>query len=117
MGVVSEQSPLSEVQAAFQAGDMDAVAALLTDLSREDGACRYCGLPAPEGQHPECGPTSPLVSGAEAAEIAGVAYRTWMSYVSRRQPKSDPAPEPARRVGRTPLWDREEVVAWQKRRS
>lgn len=33
--------------------------------------------------------------------------RTWRSYVSRGQ-----APEPVRHVGRTPLWDLDQVLAW-----
>jgi len=40
-----------------------------------------------------------------------VAADTWSGYVSRGQ-----APAPARRVGRTPLWDPAEVRAWQAAR-
>lgn len=43
----------------------------------------------------------------EAAEIAGVKPKTWSGYVARKQ-----APGPVRRVGRTPLWDEQEVRAW-----
>lgn len=48
---------------------------------------------------------------AEAAEIAGVAYRTFAGYVTREQ-----APRPTRHVGRTPLWDEDEVRAWAENR-
>lgn len=44
---------------------------------------------------------------AEAADIAGVRPNTWSSYVARGQ-----APAPVRRVGRTPLWDEDEVRQW-----
>lgn len=34
---------------------------------------------------------------------------TWRSYVSRGQ-----APQPVRRVGRTPLWDPTDILAWER---
>lgn len=43
----------------------------------------------------------------EAADIAGVAPKTWSGYVARGQ-----APAPVRKVGRTPLWDEDEVRRW-----
>lgn len=47
----------------------------------------------------------------EAAAIAGVAPDTWSAYVAR-----DQAPKPARHVGRTPLWDEDEVRQWASKR-
>lgn len=44
---------------------------------------------------------------AEAAALAAVKPKTWSSYVARGQ-----APQPARRVGRTPLWSEDEVRHW-----
>lgn len=44
---------------------------------------------------------------AQAADRAGISASTWRSYVARGQ-----APQPAERIGRTPLWGREEVDAW-----
>ena len=48
---------------------------------------------------------------AECAEYVRVAARTWHSYVSRGQ-----APAAVRHVGRTPLWDAADVMAWQASR-
>jgi predicted DNA-binding transcriptional regulator AlpA len=48
---------------------------------------------------------------AEAAEIAGVAYRTFAGYVTRGQ-----APKPSRYISRTPLWDEDEVRSWAENR-
>lgn len=48
---------------------------------------------------------------AEAAVLAGVKPKTWSGYVTRGQ-----APAPVRRVGRTPLWDADEVRAWVRSR-
>lgn len=47
----------------------------------------------------------------EAAGIAGVAPKTWSGYVARGQ-----APAPTRKVGRTPLWDEDEVRRWAANR-
>lgn len=47
----------------------------------------------------------------EAAEIAGVAPDTFSSYVNRGH-----APKPVEYVGRTGLWDEDEVRAWQASR-
>lgn len=51
------------------------------------------------------------ITGYQAAKIAGVTPSTWRAYVSRGQ-----APQPVQQVGRTPLWDRTQVDAWQKSR-
>ena len=40
-----------------------------------------------------------------------IAAGTWRAYVARGE-----APQPARRVGRTPLWDDEEIRAWVEAR-
>ena len=47
----------------------------------------------------------------DAAAIAGIRPDTWSAYVSRGL-----APHPTEHVGRTPLWDRAEVIAWQASR-
>jgi len=43
----------------------------------------------------------------ECADLAGITADTWSAYVSRGQ-----APGPVERVGRTPLWDAEQIEAW-----
>lgn len=48
----------------------------------------------------------------EVAEVLGIEPATWSGYVSRGQ-----APAPVRHVGRTPLWDRSEVMAWHEGRA
>lgn len=53
----------------------------------------------------------PEIWSAEAAEIAKVAPKTWSGYVARGQ-----APAPVRKIGRTPLWDEDEVREWAKNR-
>lgn len=47
----------------------------------------------------------------EAAAVAGVHPDTWSGYVSRGQ-----APAPTRKIGRTPLWDEDEVGSWAQNR-
>jgi predicted DNA-binding transcriptional regulator AlpA len=47
----------------------------------------------------------------EAAAIAGVERKTWTAYVARKQ-----APAPVRHVGRTPLWDEDEIRSWYAKR-
>lgn len=47
----------------------------------------------------------------EVAALAGVGRNTFLSYVSREQ-----APQPVRHVGRTPVWDAEEIDHWLKNR-
>lgn len=42
----------------------------------------------------------------QCADHWGVAVKTWHAYVARNQ-----VPAPVRRVGRTPLWDAEEIRA------
>lgn len=39
-----------------------------------------------------------------------ITASTWRAYVARGQ-----APAPARRISRTPLWDRADVLAWATR--
>lgn len=51
------------------------------------------------------------ITATECAAIAGVALRTWHAYAARGR-----APEPVEHVGRTPLWDRAAVIAWQEGR-
>lgn len=46
-----------------------------------------------------------------AEQDAAISPATWRSYVARGL-----APEPARRVGRTPVWNPAVVRAWQDRR-
>lgn len=53
----------------------------------------------------------PEIQRAEAAEIAGVEANTWSGYVARGQ-----APAAVRHVGRTPLWDEDQVREWAKNR-
>lgn len=55
--------------------------------------------------------TNDEITRTEAAEIAGVTPGTWSAYVARGQ-----APAPARHIGRTPLWSRAQVTAWQAAR-
>ena len=43
----------------------------------------------------------------------GVAHDTWRSYVSRGNAG---APKPVRHVGRTPLWNADEVRQWHAQR-
>jgi hypothetical protein len=46
-----------------------------------------------------------------------VAASTWRSYVADRDTHGRPtAPQPACHVGRTPLWDLDEVTLWQRDR-
>ena len=47
----------------------------------------------------------------QAAELAGVARKTFAGYVARGQ-----APKPVRHVGRTPLWDEAELQQWMQHR-
>ena len=47
----------------------------------------------------------------QAAELAGVARKTFTGYVARGQ-----APKPVRHVGRTPLWDEAELQQWMRNR-
>ena len=51
------------------------------------------------------------ITSDEAAELAGVARKTFSGYVARGQ-----APKPARHVGRTPVWDEDELKAWMATR-
>jgi hypothetical protein len=46
---------------------------------------------------------------AECATYWNIEPSTWRSYVARKQ-----APQPKRRVGRTPVWDPEVVRAWKR---
>lgn len=48
---------------------------------------------------------------ADVARLLGIAASTWGSYVSRGQ-----APAPGRHVGGTPVWTREQIDQWQRRR-
>jgi|SRR5690625_1854516 len=52
-----------------------------------------------------------LLTRAEAAERSGINPDTFSSYVARGQ-----APEPAQRVGRTPLWAAADIDTWLARR-
>lgn len=47
----------------------------------------------------------------QVAALLGVRPATWSGYVSRGQ-----APAPVRFVGRTPLWDRGQVLSWHESR-
>lgn len=51
----------------------------------------------------------------ECADFLNVQLRTWHSYVKRPGIKN-PTPPPVRHVGRTPVWDADEVRAWADRR-
>lgn len=51
------------------------------------------------------------ITSDEAAELAGITRMTFSSYVAREQ-----APAPVRHVGRTPLWDEDEVKNWKASR-
>lgn len=51
------------------------------------------------------------ITSDEAAELAGVARKTFSGYVARGQ-----APKPVRHVGRTPVWDEAELKAWMANR-
>lgn len=52
----------------------------------------------------------------EVAALAGVKRRTFYGYVNRRDPiTGEPrptAPQATRRVGSTPLWDRQVIEEW-----
>ena len=52
-----------------------------------------------------------LLTVAECAAVAGISPSTWRAYVSRGQ-----APQPVKRYGNTPLWDRAVIEAWQNKR-
>jgi predicted DNA-binding transcriptional regulator AlpA len=66
-------------------------------------------------------PVTPKLGGEEywsrrqVADYLGIAPTTVSSWVSRRQPKADPIPEPTL-IGRTPLWRAAEIRAWNERR-
>lgn len=51
------------------------------------------------------------VTSDEAAELAGVARKTFSGYVARGQ-----APKPVRHIGRTPVWDEDELRSWMDNR-
>ncbi|MGL5824990.1 MAG: helix-turn-helix transcriptional regulator [Nocardioides sp.] len=51
------------------------------------------------------------ITSDEAAELAGVARKTFSGYVARSQ-----APKPIRHVGRTPVWDEDEIKVWKANR-
>jgi predicted DNA-binding transcriptional regulator AlpA len=51
------------------------------------------------------------ITSDEAAEIAGVARKTFSGYVARGQ-----APKPVRHIGRTPVWDEDDMRAWMNNR-
>ncbi|QHO90283.1 hypothetical protein CWT12_01530 [Actinomyces sp. 432] len=46
---------------------------------------------------------------SQCAEHIGVSPRTWRSYAARGNAG---APAPRRHVGRTPVWDADEVRTW-----
>lgn len=48
---------------------------------------------------------------SQAAKLAGVKVDTWSSYVARGH-----APAPIEHVGRTPLWDADQLRAWLRTR-
>lgn len=48
---------------------------------------------------------------SECADHVGVTPSTWSAYVAR-----DQAPSPTKHVGRTPLWDADEVRDWNANR-
>lgn len=45
----------------------------------------------------------------ECAALVGIKARSWRSYAHRGR-----APAPVEHVGRTPLWDAEEVTNWAR---
>lgn len=45
----------------------------------------------------------------QCADHTGVKPATWRSYVARGQ-----APQPARRVGATPVWDAAQIREWKR---
>lgn len=45
----------------------------------------------------------------QCAEHWDIKANTWSGYVSRNQ-----APQPTRRIGRTPVWDADVVRTWQR---
>ncbi len=51
------------------------------------------------------------ITSGEVVELTGVARKTFSGYVARGQ-----APKPIRHVGRTPVWDEDEIKAWQANR-
>lgn len=52
----------------------------------------------------------------ECADYLGIKLRTWHSYV-KRPGKRNPAPQPVRMVGRTPVWLAGDVKAWAATRT
>lgn len=56
------------------------------------------------------------IDSEECAAIVGVAPGSWTAYVRAGRPVHRPAPQPVRRVGRTPLWSEQAVRAWQAAR-
>lgn len=51
------------------------------------------------------------ITSAEVGDLTGVPRQTFSGYVARGQ-----APKPIRHVGRTPLWDEDEIKAWKEGR-
>ncbi|WP_032380939.1 hypothetical protein [Rhodococcoides fascians] len=52
----------------------------------------------------------------DCAEFISVQLRTWHGYVLRPS-KTNPAPQPIRHVGRTPIWDEKAVREWAANRT
>lgn len=80
---------------------------------------------APRAVHTRCVDEGDeiTVNGRRVLLRAAVARRvhvepdTWHAYVSRQQPKGNPAPKPDGHIdGRTPYWWPETVDAWHARR-
>jgi predicted DNA-binding transcriptional regulator AlpA len=64
----------------------------------------------------------PLLNADEVAALLGISRSAWVTYVLRRQPVSNPAPEPdpadveIDRGHARPRWRRSRVLAWHAER-
>ncbi|WP_067565758.1 helix-turn-helix transcriptional regulator [Nocardia acidivorans] len=47
----------------------------------------------------------------QCADYIDVKLRTWHAYVNRPT-ATNPAPKPIKKIGSTPVWDSDEVIAW-----
>ncbi|WP_037162414.1 hypothetical protein [Rhodococcoides fascians] len=52
----------------------------------------------------------------ECAEYLHIKLRTWHAYV-KRPGKTNPAPQPLRHIGRTPIWDAQAVHEYAANRT
>jgi predicted DNA-binding transcriptional regulator AlpA len=72
--------------------------------------------------HEHMEPDDPLLTADQVAAMLDISRTTWTSYVSRRKPVGNPAPQPLRRNlliehgHASPRWRKSAIIAWQQRR-